>query len=328
VEAASGSVDNPDQVLPFELDRAAAWDAILNHMANVQWAHPDLALHHQALALTKVWVPAWVYRGSYEGQYGALSVMKYTVTQKQGTFGREKPAGSREDAHPVTGTIKNTFALSVVTGEAGTATTFVDANATAVVEGLRPASVNDLEGAVLLPAESAASGADEAWRRAGEERMRAHAVESVKEIVSGNEVRDVRVQVTATWTAARVWLPMWRLAYRFEGESREVVVDGRRAAGAVRLQGELPLDEAAKKRHDDVEGRGQLGLVLGGFALVGGVFVGHEVAEAAGWGLAATGILPLVYAFRRMAEATDLLAQAQRERVAARDEARTRPVPA
>ncbi len=246
VTSEPGTLDAPEQVLPFEVDRAAAWQAILDHMGATDWAHPDLCTAHTPVALTRVWVPAWVFRGSYEGQYGATSVMKYILTHTSNVI-IEKKVGTREEAHPVTGPLKNAFAVAGVIADATPLGRFVAPAADALAR-MRPVTPQDLDDAVVLSAGPAESDPAAVWKRTGEARMREHVVDSVKAIVSGDEVRNVRVQVDATWAAARAWVPAWRYEWRYGGATHAWLVDGRRVNGGVRIAGEVPLDEAEKAR--------------------------------------------------------------------------------
>ncbi|MFM9927718.1 tetratricopeptide repeat protein [Variovorax sp. H27-G14] len=246
-----GRPSNAELVVPLGVTRAALEDVVYAHLAQGNLT-PDNLLEHAVFSkVEQFYVPAFIYRGTYEADwtasFGFDRQEQYTVYEKD-SQGRSRPVTKTKtvtDWRPVNGADRGDFTAIAYAGERLSAAgldlprIFIERPA---VDELKPFDTSYVTG---FEAEPFTVNAQEAYTVRGSDLVDAQIDAGVKQHAQGDRQRDWRWKATTSKTDTSVFLPICHVVYDYEGRTYNVWTDG--TTGEKLVADPAPVDHERKK---------------------------------------------------------------------------------
>jgi hypothetical protein len=219
----------PDQLLPFCVSAAEAKKRFFDHLADDDYVPDDIFKDKNAISVFGLYCPAYLFNGKFDGNWTALSIVKYTV--KRG----DKTTGEEEQANPISGSVKGPLNYVVVASKIASGTPI---NAEDLRVKLKPYQPEFVQGFLVESITSAKS------QEACEVVLRTHArevaeVEAIK-MMPTSEYRNLAVNVDATANATAFLQPLWGCDIKHGDTAYRLWLPSQSAVESI--SGELPQD--------------------------------------------------------------------------------------
>ena len=225
----------PRGVLPFALDEPAARDAMAGWLGRL-WFAPNALKRYarKGRAMDGVYVPYWTFdahtQSDYTGQRGTVHYRTRRVV-RNGKTHTQRVADVRWRA--ASGRVSRFFDDVLVLGSQALPKRFTDALPPWDLTQLRPYAPEYLAG---LRAEAYSIPLDDAFVEA-RAAMDRQITRDVRFDIGGDRQRVTRIDTSvAAVTFKHVLLPIWIAAYRYQGKSYRIVINGQTG----RVEGERP----------------------------------------------------------------------------------------
>jgi hypothetical protein len=250
----------PDLLIPFAVSRKEAEIRLFDRLADDDFVPDDIFDDKKAITVFGIFCPAYLFTGKYEGNWTALSIVKYTVK-------RGDKSHTEEQANPISGQVKGLLNYVVVASKTASAAS-VDADDLRVK--LKTYQPEFVQGFLVESLTSCKS------QEACEVSLRTQArqlaeVEAVK-MMPTSDYRNLAVNVDVTAKATAFLQPLWGCEIKHGGAVYRMWLPSHNTSES--LSGEIPQDperkklaETLKKAGNVLYGVGALICCAGGIAL-------------------------------------------------------------
>ena len=233
----------PNLLIPFAVSQKEASSRFFDRLADDDFVPDDIFDDKKAITVFGIFCPAYLFSGKYEGNWTALSIVKYTVK-------RGDKSHTEEQANPISGQVRGQVTHVVVASKIASAAS-VDAND--LKAKLKPYQPEFAQGFLVESLNSCKS------QEACEVVLRSHArqlaeAEAVK-MMPTSDYRNLAVNVDVTATATAFLQPLWGCEVKHGGKVYRVWLPSHGAAEA--LSGEIPQDSDRQNLSEKLKKAGQ-----------------------------------------------------------------------
>jgi hypothetical protein len=245
----------PDLLIPFAVGRKEAESRCFNRLADDDFVPDDVFDDKKAITVFGIFCPAYLFNGKYEGNWTALSIVKYTVK-------RGDKSHTEEQANPISGQVRGLLNYVAVASEAASAVA-VDAND--LRAKLKPYQPEFVQGFLVESLSSCES------QEACEVDLRSHAralaeAEAVK-MMPTSDYRNLAVNVDVTAKATAFLQPLWGCEIKHSGKVYRMWLPGHGVAEP--FSGEMPQDANRKNLAEKLKRAGNALFVVGALLCCG-----------------------------------------------------------
>lgn len=240
----SKNVRLPDQLLPFKVSRKEAQKRFLDTLANDDFVPDDIFDKKNILNVVGIYCPAYLFNGKYEGNWTAISIVKYTVK-------RGDKSHTEEQANPISGQVRGAIKFVVVASKIAAGTP-IDANE--LRSRLKPYQPEFIQGFLIESLESAKS------QEACEVLLRSHATqlaeqEAVK-MMPTSDYRNLAVNVDVTSDATVFMQPLWCCEVNYKGSVTKMWLPSQTESES--MAGEMPKDSERENMAEKLKKAGNM----------------------------------------------------------------------
>ncbi len=234
----------PDLLIPFAVDRKEAESRCFDRLADDDFVPDDVFDDKKAITVFGIFCPSYLFNGKYEGNWTALSIVKYTVK-------RGDKSHTEEQANPISGQVRGLLNYVAVASKSASAAA-VDAND--LKAKLKPYQPEFVQGFLVESLTSCKS------QEACEVVLRSHArglaeAEAVK-MMPTSDYRNLAVNVDVTARATAFLQPLWGCEIKHAGKVYRMWLPGHGAAES--FSGEMPQDANRKNLAEKLKKAGNV----------------------------------------------------------------------
>jgi hypothetical protein len=234
----------PDLLIPFAVSRKEAEVRIYNRLADDDFVPDDIFDDKKAITVFGIFCPSYLFNGKYEGNWTALSIVKYTVK-------RGDKSHTEEQANPISGQVKGLVNYVAVASKTASAAA-VDADD--LKAKLKPYQPEFVQGFLVESLNSCKS------QEACEVVLRSHArqlaeVEAVK-MMPTSDYRNLAVNVDVTAKATAFLQPLWGCEIKHGGTVYRMWLPSHGVAEG--FSGDIPQDAERKNLVEKLKKAGNL----------------------------------------------------------------------
>jgi hypothetical protein len=243
----------PNLLIPFKVTQAEVRQRFYNQLANDDYVPDSIFDEGTKIDFFGIFIPVYYFDGKYEGNWTALSIVKYAKTVNG------KKVGEEEQATPISGTVrgllKEIVVASSVAGDAG-----ASMEAAELKSRLKQYEAGFVQGFLVESLVKAKSQeACEVLVRQCAQQLAQN--EAIKMIPTSN-YRNLAVNIDVTSNTLVFLQPLWGCEIKHNGTTYRVWLPGDQPNGV--MSGKIPQDEGRKNLVKKLKSAGVKMYIVGG----------------------------------------------------------------
>ena len=250
-ESAEQLTETADLVVPLQVERNELIDAVYQHIASGKYTPDDLLEHAAFSKVERLYVPAYIYMGSFEAEWTAS--FGYNRTEHYTAYERDSQGHNRADTktktvtdwRPVNGTDSGKF---LAVGYAGKMLSQSSLKPYRLVEsnhGIGDAKPYDVSYASGLESEAFGVLESEVFSTRASPQIDKTIEASVTQHAQGDQQRDWHWTAKTEKTITTALVPVCHVVYEYDGKAHHVWTDGTDTTHMV--SDTLPVDQERVK---------------------------------------------------------------------------------
>ena len=226
----SKALQIPDLLIPFSFGQKDAASKFYDHLANDDLVPDDIFKNKQAISVFGVFQPSYLFNGKYEGNWTALTIRKYDVTNSS-----NEKIGETEKTAPISGQVRGPINFALVASQK-TSGKSVDAhNLKAKLKNYDSAFVQGF----LIESLTSSKSQEQCEPSLREEAIKL-ATEEAKKMIPTKDYEKFSVNVDVTAQATAFLQPFWVCEINYEDSIYSLWLSGTNMTGEI--LGKLPVD--------------------------------------------------------------------------------------
>jgi hypothetical protein len=196
----------PNLLIPFAINQKEASNRFFDRLADDDFVPDDIFDDKKAISVFGIFCPAYLFSGKYEGNWTALSIVKYTVK-------RGDKSHTEEQANPISGQVRGQVTHVVVASKIASGAS-VEAND--LRSKLKPYQPDFAQGFLVESLTSCKS--QEACEVVLRSHARAQAEAEAVKMMPTSDYRNLAVNVDVTANATAFLQPIWGCEVKHGGK--------------------------------------------------------------------------------------------------------------